>query len=186
MSRLPALAIAPVLLAACRNVPSAPDLEPLEEPRALEVAPPPRVSGAIPVDRSRERAFTAQGVAESPVVTPPTISAAGGQAGDITPNFVDTDMREIARTILGTTLKLNYTIDPNMHGTLRNPGRQLGGSVAYRDAIALDRHSGGPQQKISDGAAFVWRSELAGQSRDTAAWRGLYGYATGALPRPDN
>jgi hypothetical protein len=78
MSRLPALAIAPVLLAACQNVPSAPDLEPLEEPRALEAAPP-RVSGAIPVDRSRERAFTAQGVAESPVVTPPTISAAGGQ-----------------------------------------------------------------------------------------------------------
>src|SRR3954451_2383092 len=32
----------------------------------------------------------------------------------------------------------------------------------YRDAIALDRHSGGPQQTISDGAAFLWRSELAG------------------------
>ena len=34
----------------------------------------------------------------------------------------------------------------------------------YRDAIALDRHSGGPQQKMSDGAAFLWRSELAGPS----------------------
>ena len=43
--------------------------------------------------------------------------AAAGQAGDITLNFVDTDIREIARTILGTTLKLNYTIDPNVHGT---------------------------------------------------------------------
>ena len=42
---------------------------------------------------------------------------APGQAGDITLNFVDTDIREIARTILGTTLKLNYTIDPNVHGT---------------------------------------------------------------------
>ena len=59
----------------------------------------------------------------------------------------------------------------------------------YRDAIALDRHSGGPQQKISDGAAFLWRSELAGQPRDTAAWRGLmamrtahcHGRATGSL-----
>jgi general secretion pathway protein D len=40
-----------------------------------------------------------------------------GQAGDVTLNFVDTDIREIARTILGTTLKLNYTIDPNVHGT---------------------------------------------------------------------
>jgi hypothetical protein len=55
----------------------------------------------------------------------------------------------------------------------------------YRDAIALDRHSGGPQ-KISDGAAFLWRSELAGQPRDAAAWRGLYDYASRALPRPGN
>jgi hypothetical protein len=54
----------------------------------------------------------------------------------------------------------------------------------YRDAIALDRHSGGPQQKVSDGAAFLWRSELAGHPRDAAAWRALYNYANSALPRP--
>ena len=54
----------------------------------------------------------------------------------------------------------------------------------YRDAIALDRHSGGPQQIMSDGTAFLWRSELAGQPRDDAAWRGLYDYANSALPRP--
>jgi tetratricopeptide (TPR) repeat protein len=54
----------------------------------------------------------------------------------------------------------------------------------YRDAIALDRHSGGPQQKMSDGAAFLWRSELAGHPRDVAAWRALHEYADGALPRP--
>src|SRR5271169_1160673 len=29
----------------------------------------------------------------------------------------------------------------------------------YRDAIALDQHSGGPQQKMSDATAFLWRSE---------------------------
>ena len=56
----------------------------------------------------------------------------------------------------------------------------------YRDAIALDRHSGGPQQKISDGAAFLWRSELAGHPRNVSAWRGLYDYANTALPRPAN
>src|ERR1041384_1074876 len=54
----------------------------------------------------------------------------------------------------------------------------------YQDAIALDRHSGGPQQKISDGAAFLWRSELAGHPRDTAAWRALFDYAKSALPTP--
>ena len=54
----------------------------------------------------------------------------------------------------------------------------------YRDAIFLDRHSGGPQQKMSDGVAFLWRSELAGHPRDIAAWRALYDYATSALPTP--
>ncbi len=54
----------------------------------------------------------------------------------------------------------------------------------YRDAIALDRHSGGPQQKMTDGTSFLWRSELAGHPRDTAAWRAIYEYGTGALPRP--
>jgi len=54
----------------------------------------------------------------------------------------------------------------------------------YRDAIELDHHSGGPQQKISDGCAFLWRSELAGHPRDTAAWRLMYKYAGEALPRP--
>src|SRR5215471_16393444 len=56
----------------------------------------------------------------------------------------------------------------------------------YRDGIALDRHSGGPQLKIADGAAFLWRAELAGHPRDPAAWRGLYDYANSALPRPGN
>jgi len=54
----------------------------------------------------------------------------------------------------------------------------------YHDALALDRHSGGPQQKVSDGAAFLWRSELAGHPRDAEAWRALHDYANSALPRP--
>src|SRR5215813_10735086 len=56
----------------------------------------------------------------------------------------------------------------------------------YHDAMALDRHGGGPQQKMSDGAAFLWRSELAGHPRDAAAWRALHEYANSALPRPGN
>lgn len=55
----------------------------------------------------------------------------------------------------------------------------------YRDAIALDRrHSGGPQQRVSDATAFLWRSELAGHPRDAAAWRAMYEYANSALPQP--
>jgi tetratricopeptide (TPR) repeat protein len=57
-------------------------------------------------------------------------------------------------------------------------------SRLYHDAIALDRHSGGPQQKVSDGASFLWRSELAGNPRDWQAWRALHEFAKSALPRP--
>lgn len=53
----------------------------------------------------------------------------------------------------------------------------------YRDAITLERHSGGPQQKTTDGVAFLWRSELAGHPRDAAAWRTYYDYAANNLPR---
>ena len=54
----------------------------------------------------------------------------------------------------------------------------------YREAIAPDRHPGGPQQKVWDGVAFLWRSELTGHPRDATAWRTLYDYAASALPRP--
>jgi len=54
----------------------------------------------------------------------------------------------------------------------------------YRDAIHLDRHGSGPQQRVTDGTAFLWRSELAGHPRDIAAWRATYEYAAEALPRP--
>ena len=41
-----------------------------------------------------------------------------GQAGDISLNYVDTDVREIARLILGEILKVNYAIDPGFQGTV--------------------------------------------------------------------
>jgi tetratricopeptide (TPR) repeat protein len=63
-------------------------------------------------------------------------------------------------------------------------GNWSAASRLYRDAIALDRHSGGPQQRMSDAAAYLWRSELAGQPRDAAAWRAMSEYADSALPRP--
>jgi tetratricopeptide (TPR) repeat protein len=54
----------------------------------------------------------------------------------------------------------------------------------YGDALAIGRHSGGPQQQMSDATAFLWRSELAGHPRDLPAWRAMYDYASTALPRP--
>jgi len=111
-----AVAVALVVLADCQQLPAQPGLEPLEQPSSLQAAEP-RINSAIPADRSRQRPFVASGAAAAPVVPPPGPGATATQTGDVTLNFVDTDIREIVRTILGTTLNLNYTIDPNVHGT---------------------------------------------------------------------
>jgi tetratricopeptide (TPR) repeat protein len=100
---------------------------------------------------------------------------------------------EAGRGFLSSWLA-TYPRDGFFHGHLSwhlslfeiQAGNWTEASRLYRDAIALDRHSGGPQQKISDGAAFLWRSELAGHPRDAAAWRALHDYANSALPRPGN
>jgi len=98
-----------------------------------------------------------------------------------------------ARTFLSTWLKA-YPREGFFYGHLSwhlslceiQAGQWTKSLQLYRDAMALDRHSGGPQQKISDAAAFLWRSELAGHPRDAEAWRALYDYANSALPRPGN
>lgn len=56
----------------------------------------------------------------------------------------------------------------------------------YRDAFSLPHHSGGPQQKISDATAFLWRAELAGAPRDAAAWRAMQDFARASLARAGN
>jgi tetratricopeptide (TPR) repeat protein len=100
---------------------------------------------------------------------------------------------EAGRSYLSAWLA-TYPRDGFFHGHLSwhlslfeiQAGNWAEASRLYRDAIALDHHSGGPQQKISDGAAFLWRSELAGHPRDAAAWRALHDFARTALPRPGN
>jgi general secretion pathway protein D len=47
--------------------------------------------------------------------TPP---AAAGAAGDITLNFVDTDVREVMRAVLGDVLHLNYAVDSKVQATV--------------------------------------------------------------------
>ncbi len=113
-----AAAAALATLVGCQVRPT-PSLAPLEQPAALQPAAP-RVSGEIPQPHLQQRVFEDM---RRPVSTPAGTSAppppgvATAPSGDVTLNFVDTDIREIARTILGTTLKLDFTIDPAVHGT---------------------------------------------------------------------
>lgn len=63
-------------------------------------------------------------------------------------------------------------------------GNLEGGLRLYTDAFCADDHRGAIHQKLSDSAAFLWRSELAGHPRDPARWSKLKDYAREKLPRP--
>jgi general secretion pathway protein D len=116
------LAATAVVLAACQPPPSG--LTPLDQPNAVQPATP-RINGTIPNDQSQRHPFESRGAAPALAAyasaQPPGQQLPPGavvaQDGGVTLNFLDTDIREIARTILGTTLKLNYTIDPRVRGT---------------------------------------------------------------------
>ncbi|WP_459697320.1 type II secretion system secretin GspD [Acidisoma sp. C75] len=45
-------------------------------------------------------------------------AGAGGGAGDITLNFADTDLRSVVAEMLGSILRVNYTIDPGVSGSV--------------------------------------------------------------------
>ncbi len=110
-----AVGVALFLLAGCQKPLPPPQLQPLKEPAKLQPATP-RVSGTIPNSFSQQRVFVARSAPVSPEVAPAPPSKPA-MAGKVTLNFVDTDIREIARTILGKLLKVNYTIDPSVKGT---------------------------------------------------------------------
>jgi general secretion pathway protein D len=109
------IVMAVALLAACQLL-LVESLTPLAAPAKLQPAEP-RVNSAIPGDRRLQQSFEARGASVAPALAPQRSDLAS-QPGDITLTFVDTDIREIARVVLGQTLKLNYTIDPGVQGTV--------------------------------------------------------------------
>ena len=147
---VPALMLAALLaLTACENRES-PVLTPLDAPNALQPAAP-RVNSVIADNRDRLPVFESRGAARAPAVPLP-IPTGNDEPGEVTLTFVDTDIREIARVVLGATLKLNYTIDPSVQGTATlEVGRPLprsallptletllnqnGATLSYRDGI---------------------------------------------------
>jgi tetratricopeptide (TPR) repeat protein len=62
-------------------------------------------------------------------------------------------------------------------------GDAAAASRLFRDAFAPDVHSGPPRGKLNDAVSFLWRWELAGHPRDTAAWRVMHDFANRAFPR---
>ena len=138
-------------LASCEKVPVA--LQPLQQPSKLETAPP-RVSSTIQTDHTSQRVFEAPGQAAASATSSAT-PANQGVAGDVTLNFVDTDIREVTRTILGTTLNLNYTIDPNVHGTATLEASTPMGRSALLRALETMLNQNGATLVVRDGIYAV-------------------------------
>lgn len=81
-----------------------------------QVLPPTR-SAAEPVVRQNGTGTTVGSSQPSPPRSAPT-GVTNNAQGDVTLNYSDTDIREIIRVILGDTLHVNYTIDPQIQGTV--------------------------------------------------------------------
>lgn len=101
-------------LSAC-DVPPKPALAPLPEAQGNVGVASPRVSGDVGSPEAPTPALTSFG-SGGRVTLPGQRAQASG--GDISLDFADTDVREAVAEILGNILKVNYTIDPAVHGTV--------------------------------------------------------------------
>jgi general secretion pathway protein D len=109
-------AFALMLLSACQVEPPE-TVAPLPEPTASAPAgaAQPRVSGPVaetipspPATIDYGRRLTIAG---------PAAPAAPSEPGEFTVDFVDADIRQVASSILGSMLNVNYAIDPAVSGT---------------------------------------------------------------------
>jgi general secretion pathway protein D len=165
LARLASLAV--LLLAACSPPPatpaapsettataaSAPSVEAAPSTAADPEDPEIRTNGRVMPNETSARPAVVQDNSRSFVGQPPSANHNSvDQAGDISLNYVDTDVREIVRLILGDTLKVNYSIDPGFQGqvtirtarplkreellsTLQGLLAQAGGTMTYQDGI---------------------------------------------------
>jgi general secretion pathway protein D len=79
------------------------------------IAAPPRINGAIGSPDALPPARVTYGRNEDTSLPP--APPGDPAAADISLDFADTDIREVVAQVLGTLLKVNYTIDTNVRGT---------------------------------------------------------------------
>ena len=144
INRVPAILLPLLAVGACteRN-PLV--VAPLPPTSTNSMMPPPRVNGSVGAPSQLPPAQYGYGI------TTPRASAAPGvteeSGGDISLNFVDTDVREVVAQILGSALHVNYTIDPSVKGT-----------TTFRTARPLSRSELLPTLQVllaQNGAALV-------------------------------
>ena len=104
------------VLAACQPPEAPPRLMPLEQPIGKPGAATPRVNGKLGTPNTLPRPQVSFGTLPAPPQTASTMGAFQG-GGDTSLDFADTDIRQVVAQILGDVLRVNYTIDPGVHGT---------------------------------------------------------------------
>jgi general secretion pathway protein D len=90
-----------------------PALEPLPPLSSGAGAASPRIDGSVGTPDAMLPAQVSYGTTRTTTATAPN----GSGTGNVVLNFADTDIREVVAQILGNLLKVNYAIDPAVHGT---------------------------------------------------------------------
>jgi general secretion pathway protein D len=102
-----------LVLSGCAHTPN-PPMPPLPILSADAGHATPRISGAVGAITSHPQVTISTVPSRLPSIAAQSIAPGGG---NVQFDFADTDIREVAAQILGNTLHVNYTIDPNVHGT---------------------------------------------------------------------
>jgi general secretion pathway protein D len=90
-----------------------PALKPLPSLSSAAGAASPRIDGSVGTPNAMLPAQVSYGTTRTSVATAPN----GSGTGSVVLNFADTDIREVVAQVLGNMLKVNYAIDPAVHGT---------------------------------------------------------------------
>jgi len=156
------------VLAGCdrQETPVLTPLSPL--PGGPLAAAPPRVNGAVGSVSDTTGPQISIGRGQT-VSLPAERGAPAG--GDISLDFVDTDLREVVAQLLGTTLRVNYAIDPAVRGT-----------VTLKTTVPLARSQVLPALQAvlaQNGASLVQSGGLYRVVPAAAAGAGAPGLATG-------
>jgi general secretion pathway protein D len=131
-----------------------------EPPRATALLPPPPapVSGPVGTPAGLRppgagQTFPGSGpLVRSPV--PRSNSATADGQGDVTINFANADVREVARAVLGEILHLNYVVDPRLQATVTVQTGQPLAREAVLPALDSVLRASGAALIETDG---VWR-----------------------------
>jgi len=115
MRRAALLLLAGLTGCEARGVPVLRALPNLDGPAA---AAAPRVNGRIGLPDALPNAQVSVGQVRAVTLPPGSAGSGDGAAGgDVSLDFVDTDLREVVAQVLGTILRVTYTIDPAVRGT---------------------------------------------------------------------